>query len=139
MRLPKGTTVYHGTGAAFEPHHIESPCWVSTSQAVAEWFVTYHDHYHNDDDDIDPEHRGKRVIEFVTTKSLRLLDVEGRHTFDDIEDRFGFNMQSSEAMAESVCRLGYDGWHIENNYVDGDDTMICDCSVLRFVKLHQIG
>jgi hypothetical protein len=136
-RMPTKTTVYHGTSANFSPHHLESPCWVSTSIEVARTIIDYHEPFRNSNDEEYEDHeKGKRIIEFATTRPLRLLYVESKDTFFQIEDRFGFDMNYPEAMAEAVCRLGYDGWYIEDNYLEGDDTLLCDASVLRFVSVH---
>ena len=35
------------------------------------------------------------------------------------------HMGSGE-MAEELCRLGYEGWIIPNNYNPGDDILLCD-------------
>ncbi len=127
-RMPAKTTVYHGTSASFSPYDIESPCWVSTSKAVAKWFVAY------------DSGNEKRIIEYITTRTLRLLYVESRNTFKDIEDRFGFDMSNDpRSMAQSVCQLGYDGWYIEDNYIEGDDTLLCDASVLKFKCIHEVS
>jgi hypothetical protein len=137
-RMPRGTTVYHGTSNAFAPHHLDTPCWVSTAFDVAEHFSDWHGNDPDTDEDESEENQGKRIIEFKTNRMLRLLYVEGKHTFDDIGDTYGFSMDDPEEMAEAVCRLGYDGWYIESNYLEGDDTMLSDSSVLSFVKIHSL-
>ena len=137
--MPRGTKVFHGTGATFSPSYLESPCWVSTSFEVAQHFMNWHDQeVVDDEDEDDPEHTGKRIIEYQTRRMLRLLYVEGRHTFQEIEDRFGYDMQDPHEMAEVACRLGYDGWYIESNYREGDDTMLCDAATLAFVRMHRV-
>jgi hypothetical protein len=139
FRMPRGTRVYHGTGASFASEHLESPCWVSTSFDVAKTFIDWHDYRPDEDDEYSEDESGKRIIEYQTRRLVRLLYVEGRHTFDEITDRFGFDMDDPHEMAEVACRLGFDGWYIEANYREGDDTMLCDASDLAPVRVHRVG
>ena len=102
-RMPAKTVVYHGTSVNFSPHNLESPCWVSTSIDVARTFITHHDPFQDDGEEYEDHEKGKRIIEYATTRLLRLLYVESRDTFSQIEDRYGFDMNYPEEMAKAVC------------------------------------
>lgn len=118
--LPAGTTVYHGTGSVDFNERVEfldTPYWVSDSQSVAEWFAERNG---GAEDGYRP-----RVIEYKTTEDLKLLLIHGRETFDAIEEQYGISMEDPDEMADAVCRMGYEGWTIPDNYADGADIVIC--------------
>jgi len=71
------------------------------------------------------------IIEYKTILK-GLLYVEGRHTFDQIENVLVSIMESPEERHLIYVRWDMMDGILESNYIEGDDTMICDSSALRF-------
>lgn len=126
--LKKGTTVYHGTCAAFDEssEDLIAPFWVSTSESVAENFSTWHA----------PGNDQTRVIEYKVKKSVRLALIESKEDMKRLLDKY--QAYDSRELAEMMYDDGKDGWIIPWNYPDGDDIMLADPSILEYVATSPI-
>lgn len=114
--LPRGLRLYHGTSVNEDFSVPTGPAWFSDAKVVADRFKKWHN---------GPR---LRVLSFWVTDSPKLFLVRARADFDEFEEQHDeeLNGCGSEEMAEAVCRVGYDGWIIPNNYPEGADVMLCD-------------
>ncbi len=121
MRLPtqklaRGARLYHGTSVDEDFSIPNGPAWFSDAEDVAEYFQTWH---------TGPR---PRILPFWVSDSPKLLLVHSDADFRAFEDEHDEELSGcgSGEMAEIVCRAGYDGWIIPNNYPEGADIMLCD-------------
>lgn len=121
----RGTVLWHGTNAGVGFRELRGPAWVSDSRAVARTFATS---YTNRDGEL------SRVTKYVVDVpfSLPTYDAHGGSTisFEEwlawLTNEPDLDLSSgSNEIAETVCARGLDGWRIIDNYMPGDDIMIC--------------
>jgi hypothetical protein len=120
MRLPtrkldRGALLYHGTSAPADFAFPDGPAWFSDARAVADEFQSRHAW--------SPSR--PRTLVFSVSESPELLLVNSRADFDAFEDEHEELPNDPVESAEVVCRAGYDGWIIPDNYPEGADIMIC--------------
>jgi hypothetical protein len=125
MRLPAGTILYHGTDCPdYDEEHdrLDGPAWVTSSKTVAEHFARR------------PGWGGtSRVITFELEESVDLPELNTRQDRDDLEEQHNIRFDSAEDMRDSVQMAGIAGWIAPANYPDGDDIMLADTSVLKYL------
>lgn len=118
MRLPtqkltRGTQLYHGTSADEDFSIPNGPAWFSDAEAVAHNFQRWH---------TGPR---PRILQFWVADRPELLLIRSQTDFDAFEDEHEELPNDPAEMAETVCRAGYDGWIIPNNYPEGADILLC--------------
>lgn len=120
--LPVGTLLYHGTDSKqWNPKttQIESPAWFSQSRSVAEEFSTWHD---------DSFNKAKPIVaEYHTTRPIELVVINNSADLERLREKYGIEEETPREMAEELSRH-IEGWIIPNNYIDGDDIMVCDAT-----------
>jgi hypothetical protein len=122
--LAKGTLLYHGTRVPEDFDYPDGPAWFSTSEGVAQQFISWHE--------VGGDRRPRIYTYRVTRRIPRLPLIEGSHTWSRFLDTLPggadeIQWQGPRDMAQIVCDEGYSGWHIAHNYPDGgSDTMLCD-------------
>ena len=114
--LPKGTTLYHGTGAEFPASELNMPAWFTTSNSVAKHFQQWH----SSDEDV------PRTIKYKITKPIRLPRIDDKQDMDDFCERFGIDrgLGGSEETCDALRQSALPGWIIPCNYPDGDDILL---------------
>lgn len=114
-KLDCGTRLYHGTSAPEDFSIPRGPAWFSDATAVANRFQRWHEW--------SPSR--PRTLVFSVSESPELLLLQSRDDFDAFEDEHEELPNDPAEMAEAVCRAGYDGWIIPDNYPEGADIMLC--------------
>jgi hypothetical protein len=123
--LKAGTVVYHGTDCDdFDEAEdgLDGPAWVSSSKAVADWFLKNRAGWGG----------RKRIISYVLAEDLELYEITSSRAMQDLAAEFDLDLNGVEAIRESVERAGLPGWIIPNNYPNGDDILIVDTGVLEY-------
>lgn len=113
--LPRGTVLYHGTGAPEKFLIPTGPAFFSDSRTVAKYFSTWNGG------------EKPRVLRYkVSSKIQKLALIESQQDFDNLSEETGCEPgQDTESLVAMVCGAGFDGWIIPNNYPDGADIMLC--------------
>lgn len=121
-KLPRGTTVYHGTGSDEDFDTLPPPSWVSCSKDVAIWFAKTSDASR------------ARVLIFKTRSSLKLEVLDDLEVFQRrLEELDG--QDDIREFAQNFCaQTSRDGWIITHNYgPNQEDILLCDPDVLEYV------
>ena len=130
--LKKGQRVYHATSSPEDFDMIYGPGWVSDNKKAVEFFSTWHGH--SDDE------RRPRIMTFEVVERQKLVFIKDDQAWQDmlgwIEERFGEEVLDTGEIADTLCRVGFDGWHIVDNYSPGSDTMLCHPE--RFLRLVEV-
>lgn len=122
--LGVGTKLHHGTSSEEYFEIPDGPAWFSTSRSVAVKFASWN--YSG------PTHSGPlRVLTFrVKKKICGLINIQSSKDMDLFTghlEKQGFDGETPRELAESVCHLGFNGWHIASNYGhEESDTLLCD-------------
>lgn len=119
VKLQAGMLVYHGTDCDDfneDEDSLDGPAWVSSSRAVAEFFVTNRAGWGGQ----------RRLITYVLACDVELYEVRSRDDMQRLAEKFNLLLDGTEEIRESVRESGIEGWIIPNNYPDGDDILIAD-------------
>jgi len=118
--IAKGLDLYHGTNSETIFEFPEMPAWFSSSFSVAQYFANFH------------VQEGKPRIHLfrVEKKIPKLLLIDSKVEWDDLMEKMveelGEHSEDPRDLGRFICRKGYNGWIIPNNYPDGDDIMLCE-------------
>lgn len=115
INLPVGHVLYHGTEGDWNPSetHINGPAWFG-DEDMAENYTTV------------MGHENPAVLEYETTRPLRLLDVsEGTLGGTELGALWDDDLDPRD-MAYACMEAGYDGW-----YETDGEIMIYDTTSLR--------
>lgn len=114
--LSTGDVLYHGTGGEDDFDIPDGPAWFSTDRRVAESFSDWHEGYN------------PRIKTYEVASPVELVLFHDRVDISEFFEENGLwdheNYGAGE-LAEELCKLGFDGWIIPNNYNPGDDILIC--------------
>ena len=130
-----GDILWHGTARAHGIDDLQRPSWVSNSHAVASDFARWR---------LDDDRGVSRVLKYMVVQHFALPSMSSRSLeplglwvsrlidnrppddeTDDPDYYNGYEEHEIDGMAEAVCRAGFHGWRIINNYSLGDDIMLC--------------
>lgn len=115
VSLRRGTRLYHGTQAEDTFGVPTGAAWFSNDREVAQHFADWKN-----------EFGGRpRVKSYRVARAASLVRFADRDDLEKWFERRGARPGDSEGMAYDVCRAGYDGWIVPDNYPTGDDIMLC--------------
>ncbi|MDR6218664.1 hypothetical protein [Deinococcus soli (ex Cha et al. 2016)] len=113
ITLPAGLTLYHGTGAEFDPEDLALPAWFAPQESVARYFAR----------------RGwsgpGRVLRVTLDTDTDVVLIRSARDMAAFAERYGVHLDSAEDILDSFPR-DIHGWKIEGNYPDGDDILLMD-------------
>lgn len=134
-----GDVLWHGTAKAYGFATLSRPAWVSDSHVVASNFARWR---------LDDDRGVSRVMRYVVARPFTLPTMSGRSNealglwiqrvvdnrppAGDEDDLYyeGYEEHEIDAMAAFVCRAGFHGWRITDNYGPGDDILLCKPDLL---------
>ncbi len=117
--IARGMDLFHGTNSETIYEFPEPPAWFSSSFSVAKYFANFH------------VQDGKpRVHLFRVRRRIpKLLLIEKAGQYEDLMEKMveetGERTEDPRDLARHLCRKGYNGWIIPDNYTDGDDIVLC--------------
>lgn len=123
--LPRGTTLYHGTDRPssewdYESDPIFLPAWFGLDLGVAKQYAGF-------------QRSGSSgppvILTYRTTRDMDLLEASGQELSEFMDELYG--NYTTDEIAESVCSLGFDGWHIKDTEV-----MLCSDDI-ELVNVEQ--